>query len=271
MLSVKKFISSFFVVLGFALILSACNKPKTSVNKPSVTPADRQKIGALFSINDLYSLSSSLPDADISYFSSNDEMVDALTKGDIDSFVSPDYSAKALLNGNESLTVSDKELGEFDLVFVYKKDNTQDYENKFSAWFEPMTESGYLRDMASKWIDGPEDERYIPTPTHSTQMADSSEMIKYAAVSDNYPISYMHNNGIEGISVDAAMRFCSGWGYSPEIISVKNMNSAVEMVKNGMADIAVYAVKTGEDIPSELAATDPFYTGSIVFVKMAKQ
>ncbi len=97
-----------------------------------------------------------------------------------------------------------------------------------------------------------------------------SGTIKLASVADDFPVSYMHNNQFHGISEDAAMHFCSGWRYRLETVSAKNMNTAAEMVKNGMADLAVYAVKNGDDIPSELSLTDPFHSSSVVIVKMKR-
>ena len=197
---------------------------------------ENARIGATTGSIQIQQLEERFPDAELYYFSTDADMLEALRANKIDAYAAPETLVKLMMAENPDLTYLDETLGEgMQVGAIFPK--TEDGEKlceEFSAFIREIRNNGVYDEILDTWFGQDETKRVAPD---LSALPAPNGIIRMAADPTLIPFVFMQDGDLVGIDVDIAARFCKENGYGLEIMPME-FSGVVPSVVTGKADFA---------------------------------
>ena len=204
-----------------------------------------------------------LPTAQIVYFNTTADMIDALKAGKIDAMVRPQSGALFISYEDKSITWLDEHLTDADVSFAFPK--TEDgaaLRERFSVYIRELRESGELETLREKWFG--EDES-VKTMLDISALPATNGMLRLAATGTQMPFNYVRDNVIVGFEIELAARFCEENGFALQVEQM-NFDGVLASVQAGKCDFACACLAATEERKESVDFSEPHFAESVVFV-----
>ena len=204
-----------------------------------------------------------LPTAQIVYFNTIADMLDALKAGKIDAMVRPQSGALFISYEDKSITWLDEHLTDADVSFAFPK--TEDgaaLRERFSVYIRELRESGELETLREKWFG--EDES-VKTMLDISALPATNGMLRLAATGTQMPFNYVRDNVIVGFEIELAARFCEENGFALQVEQM-NFDGVLASVQAGKCDFACACLAATEERKESVDFSEPHFAESVVFV-----
>ena len=199
-----------------------------------------------------------LPDVSISYFNTYPDLAAALEAKKIDGFPGDEPVLQLMAAENPRLTVLPEYMDSFEFGFLLPKTEAGEKRlDEMNAWLTSIRESGELKQIIARWIEGPEEEKTVPD---YTAFPAPNGILTFATDGGYVPMSYFRGNEIVGIEVELAAKFCQANGYGLSI-SPTNFDGILPAIQSGKADFAAAGFTITEERKESVNFSDPYYTG----------
>ncbi|MBR1771855.1 MAG: ABC transporter permease subunit [Lachnospiraceae bacterium] len=204
-----------------------------------------------------------LPTAQIVYFNTIADMLDALKAGKIDAMIRPQSGALFISYEEKSITWLDEHLTDADVSFAFPK--TEDGAalcQSFSAYIRTLRESGELETLRGKWFG--EDES-VKTMIDISALPATNGTLRLAATGTQMPFNYVRDNAIVGFEIELAAHFCEMNGYALQIDQM-NFDGVLASVQAEKCDFACACLAITEERKESVDFSESHFAESVVFV-----
>lgn len=205
------------------------------------------------------------PEAELLYFSSEVDMLNALRAGKIDAFATAEALLKYMMTENPDLTYLDEWLSEgmFVGAIFSKTERGQKLCDEFSAFIRESKENGVYKEIEDTWFGDDEEKRVVPdlydlpSPNGTLRMASYTAFVPFVYIKDGKPV---------GIDIDTVVRFCKQKGYGLEVVPM-DFDAIIPSVVTGKADFGCGGIAyTPERAESVLYSEFTFESHSVIAV-----
>ena len=206
------------------------------------------------------------PNAEITYYATYADMLEALNTYKIDAFVGDSPCFEYLIReANADCSFLPDELYVQDIGAIFAKNESGEALcAEYNEFLNDLRDSGRLATIQSKWIDG-EDETLSVKPEDLKNT--SGRVIHYAMDTLNPPFGYMKDGEIVGYEVELALLFCQKYGYGIEISDTR-FDSLIPGVIEGTYDFASSSISITEERKESVLFSDTEYkSGASVVIR----
>ncbi len=205
-----------------------------------------------------------LPDAELSYYNNQSDLLAALSADKIDAFPSDEPAIRYIMGENPSVTYIPEYLDTFDFAYCFAKtERGQQLCSEFSEFIVNLVADGKLDDLSDKWFADDEagktlpDLEVLPAPNGTLVMATDG---------DYMPFEYVRDGRVVGYDVDVAAQFCRAYGYGLKIETM-SLDAVLFAVQSGKCDFGGSAITiTPERMESVLFSAPNYYGGTVMAV-----
>ena len=202
------------------------------------------------------------PNAELYYFSSTVDMLNALRADKIDAFADADALLKYMMADNPDLTYLDEKLADGMKVGAIfpKTDEGRKLCDEFSEFVKEIKSNGVYDEIYKAWFEGTEEDRVIPDldqlpgPNGTLRMAADVSMVPFVFVKDGKPA---------GIDIDTVYRFCKEYGYSLELVAM-DFAGILPAIISGKCDFACGGIAYTAERAESVDYAEPTYEGGSV-------
>ena len=159
-----------------------------------------------------------LPDVTFSYFNTFSDMVTALTSGKIAAFACDEPVLRSIMAENSQVTMLPEYLENFDYGFIFGKDEGGEVlAAQMSEYIRELRDSGELKQLCDKWLDGKTDSVEMPD---IRALTGANGKLTLAVDALTPPFVFVRGSEYAGIEVELAIRFCQKYGYAMRISNI---------------------------------------------------
>lgn len=206
-----------------------------------------------------------LPDAQVSYFDAQPEIVGALLAGRVDAMITDEPLARDILRQTPGLRIVPEMFRADSYAFAFPLDHTA-LRDEVNAALAELKADGTLAEMDARWFGDDEAARVLP----DLPLMGERGVIHFATVSSNAPFAFVKNDQIVGYDIEAALRICHKLGYELEITDM-DIAALIPGVQAGRFDMAGACITVTEERKQSLLFSDADYTGGIVAIVRADE
>ena len=208
----------------------------------------------------------SLPNAQIEYYNSYADMVEALTSHKIDGFPGDEPVIQMIAAENPRLHILEDRLESFEFGIVLPKtEKGEALKRELDDWISKQNSSGELQKMKDKWTTGPDNQKTIP---NYSSLPAPKGTLTLATEGAYPPMNYYRDNEVVGLEIDLAARFCESAGYGLEITPM-NFDGILPAVQSDKADFALAGITITDERKESVLFSDPYYVGGTVMAVLA--
>lgn len=204
-----------------------------------------------------------LPDAQLSYFDAQPEIVAALLAGRVDAMITDEPLARDILRQTPGVRIVPEMFRADSYAFAFPKDHTA-LQAEVNAALAELKADGTLAEMDARWFGQDEDARVLP----DLPLTGEKGVIHFATVGSNAPFAFVKDGQIVGYDIEAALRICHKLGYALEITDM-DIAALIPGVQAGRFDMAGACITVTEERKESLLFSDADYTGGIVAIVRA--
>ena len=239
-------------------------KPLTNDSYTSVAELRQKRIGIPSGTNFDLLIRNAFPEAELSYYNNQSDLLAALAAGKIDAFPSDEPVIRYIINqGHTSVTYIPEYIDSFDFAYCFAKtDDGERLRAEFSEFISSLQADGRLSELAEKWFGTDEADKQIPD--YRTFPAPKGTLTM-ATDGDYTPFEYVRNAEVVGYDVDIAAQFCEAYGYGLQI-QIMNMDAVLPAVQSGKCDFVGSAVTITPERAESMLFSTPNYSGGVVMV-----
>lgn len=201
-----------------------------------------------------------LPDAQISYFNSQPDIVTALLAGKVDAMITDEPMARTIVNENPGLRIIPEMFQTDSYAFVFPLDHTALRDEVNTALAELVAE-GTLAEMDARWFGADNAAKVLP----DLPLTGEKGVIRFATSSSIAPFAYIKDGQIVGYDIEAVLRICHKLGYALEITDM-DAGAMVPSVQTGKFDMAGGCLTITEERKQSVLFSEADYTGGIVAI-----
>lgn len=206
-----------------------------------------------------------LPDAQLSYFDAQPEIVGALLSGRVDAMITDEPLARDILRQTPGLRIVPEMFRTDSYAFAFPLDHTE-LRDAVNAALAELKADGTLAEMDARWFGNDEDARVLP----DLPLTGERGVIRFATVGSNAPFAFVKNDRIVGYDIEAALRICHKLGYELEITDM-DIAALIPGVQAGRFDMAGACITVTEERKESMLFSDADYTGGIVAIVRADE
>ncbi len=205
-----------------------------------------------------------LPDAQISYFNTYTDMVEAVEAHKIDGFPGDEPVLRMMATENDKLEILDETLESIDMGFVLPKTAAgEKLRDELNEWIAAMKADGSMDALFAKWVEGPESARTMPD---YADLPAPNGTLRFATEAAYAPMNYVRDGKIVGLEVEMAARFCAEYGYGMTVQAM-NFDGLLPAIQSDKADFVAASIAITEERRESVNFSDPYYTaGTVVAV-----
>lgn len=204
-----------------------------------------------------------LPDAQVSYFDAQPEILAALLAGRVDAMITDEPLARDILRQTPGVRIVPEMFRTDSYAFAFPKDHTA-LRDQVNAALAELEADGTLAEMDARWFGEDEDARVLP----DLPLTGEKGVIRFATVGSNAPFAFVKDGQIVGYDIEAAVRICHKLGYGLEITDM-DIGALIPGVQAGRFDMAGACITVTEERKQSLLFSDADYTGGIVAIVRA--
>ena len=234
----------------------------------SLSQLSGKKIGVQTGTSFDKSVAAAFPDAQIEYYNSKPDMINALQTYKIDAYAVDEPVAKAQMQQNDKLTYIPEYMESFDFAYVFaKNDAGQVLCDQFSEYLNAIRADGTMAEIEAKWFSEDEsvktlaDYEAFPAPNGTLNMA-TEAMYE--------PFSYVMGNDVVGYDIDIVVRFCQAYGYGLTITDM-SFDAVLPAVQSGKCDFGGAGITITEERKESVLFSAPNFSGGTVMTVLAAQ
>ncbi len=207
------------------------------------------------------SVAALFPDAQIEYYNSKPDMINALQTRKIDAYAVDEPVAKAQMQQNDKLTYIPEYMEHFDFAYVFPKTQAgQALCDQFSEYLATIRADGTLAEIEAKWFS--EDES-VKTLADYAAFPAVNGTLNMATEAMYEPFSYVKGNEIVGYDIDVAVGFCQAYGYGLKITDM-NFDAVLPAVQSGKCDFGGAGITITEERKESVLFSAPNFSGGTV-------
>ena len=209
-------------------------------------------------------VASTLPDAALSYYNTQSDLLEALAAGKIDAFPSDEPVIRYIMGENSRVTYIPEYLESFEFAYCFPKtERGRALCGEFSEFITRLTEDGSLDALSDKWFSDDENEKTMPD---IEALPATNGTLVMATDGDYMPFEYVRDSKIVGYDVDVAAQFCQEYGYGLRI-EMMSLDAVLFAVQSGKCDFGASAITiTPERMESVLFSTPNYHGGTVLAV-----
>ncbi len=224
----------------------------------SVSELDGKRIGVQTGTTAAAITLESLPNAQISYFTTFPDMAAALEANKIDAFPGDGLVLRMMAAENPALFILDDRMSSYDCGVVLPKTGKGDQlRRELNEWIAGMKESGRMDALLSKWIETPEDERNLPD---YRSLPAPNGVLRVTTEGTYPPMNYYREGELVGVEVEMCALFCEEYGYGLDISSM-SFDGMLAAVQSGKFDFALSGIAVTDERKESVNFSDPYYSG----------
>lgn len=201
-----------------------------------------------------------LPEANIKYFSTRENLYKALRSGNIDGIVDDEPIIKAVRRSYGELKIIDGYLEPAEYAFAFPKNpDGESLCTEFSSYIKEIRNSGELSRLDAKWFGNETDNK---VSEDISELSGENGVIRLAFDDSNIPFAYMSAGRPVGYDIDIAIGFCRKYGYRLEI-SKMDFAGMLEAVENGECEVGCGAITVTQSRKDKMYFSIPSYQGGV--------
>ena len=207
-----------------------------------------------------------IPDAEISYYNSYTDLLQALKANIIDGFAADEPMVKYMMTEDSAVDYLKDKMDDYSFGFAFSKDDKgAALCGEFSEYIKKIKSDGTLAEIDSVWFGSDESKKIIPDVS---TLSGEKGKLSLALESANAPFVYIKDNEIVGFEVDVAFRFCKESGYGLELVDM-NFDGIIPAVSSGKNDFGASTITITEERRESVNFSEPHYDGGSVLAVRA--
>ena len=209
------------------------------------------------------------PDAQILFFSTSVDMLNALKARKIDAFIDAEPLVKSMMGANPELTCLDERPGEVMQVGAIfpKTEEGEALRDAFSAFIREIRQNGVYDEIVDTWFGEDEAKRAIPD---LDDLPATNGTLRMAVDASLFPFVYVKDGKPVGLEVDTAVRFCKAHGYGLEVVQM-DFAAIIPAVVAGKVDFAGSGIAYTPERAESVLYSDFTYEGSSVIAVLKSE
>ena len=205
-----------------------------------------------------------LPDARLSYYNNQSDLLEALASDKIDAFPSDEPVIRYIMGENSRVSYIPEYLDTFEFAYCFAKtERGRTLCGQFSEFINRLAADGSLDALSDKWFSNDEGEKTLPD---IEALPATNGTLVMATDGDYMPFEYVRDSKVVGYDVDVAAQFCQEYGYGLRI-ELMSLDAVLFAVQSGKCDFGGSAITiTPERMESVLFSTPNYYGGTVLAV-----
>ena len=253
------------IVLAVRASDLAASASQGSTDVTALADMENASIGVLSGTNFPEILQAYFPDAEVMYFNSTADEVNALKSGKVDAVALDEPVARNMQAEDASLALFPERLGSFDYAFALgKSESGETLCAELSDYLRKVKADGSMEELQAKWFDSADlsavemtDYRELPAVNGTVRLA----TIQYP------PFVFTNGERYAGYEIELLAMFCRDRGYALEITEV-SVDAVLPAVQSGKCDIACCSIAVTEERKESMLFSEPDYTGGTALLVM---
>lgn len=201
-----------------------------------------------------------LPDAQISYFNTQPDIVAALLAGKVDAMITDEPLARDILRQTSGVRIIPEMFRADSYAFAFPLDHTA-LRDEVNAVLAELAADGTLAEMDARWFGDDDDAKVLP----DLPLTGEKGVIHFATVGSDAPFAFIKDGQIVGYDIEAALRVCHKLGYGLEITDM-DIGALIPGVQAGRFDMAGACITVTEERKQSVLFSEADYTGGIVAI-----
>ena len=202
------------------------------------------------------------PEAEMEFFNSLPDMVQALKAGKIDTFLLGKDSAEPLMSEVSGITCLPEPVGTFDAGIVFPKTPEADkVRAQMDEYITRIKADGTLDSILEFW----KSDKGRSSVVDMSGLTGENGTLRCATASDEVPSSFIVDGRFAGSDPDIVVRFCREYGYDVELITTE-FSGVLPGLVAGIYDIAANEVVITEERKESVNFSVPYIQGPVVMI-----
>ena len=218
---------------------------------------DQAAIGVLSGTNIPELVAQRLPDAEILYYNSTADEVNALKNGKIDAVAIDEPVGRNMMAEDAALATVPELLDNMDYAFALNKDSGEALCAELSEYLRSLKADGTLAQLQEKWFDSADlstvemtDYRDFPAENGTVRVA----AFQYP------PFILLQDDLFAGYEIELLAFFCRDRGYALEIADM-SADAVLPSVQSGKCDVGCCCISVTEERKESVLFSEPHYSG----------
>ena len=204
---------------------------------------------------------SRVPDAQVYYFETFPDLVQALEGDKIDAFLADEPLLRAAMREKDTIRALEEPVDRFEYAFAFPKSaKGEALRSQFNDYLRTLRGDGTLQRLEEKWFGGEESE--VAMPDYEALPA-TNGTVRLAAEYANVPFEYMRGGQSVGYEIEIAAGFCRQYGYGLQVTQIES-GSLLAAVQTGACDFGASAITVTEERGESVLFSEPDYSGSVL-------
>ncbi|MBR3742754.1 MAG: transporter substrate-binding domain-containing protein [Clostridia bacterium] len=201
------------------------------------------------------------PDSQHLYFSTNSDVVTALTNNKIDGFLADEPVIRMICKEVPEITYLAEKITQDDYAFGFAKNSERAdrIRGQFNEMLTQIMAGGTLNALYDKWFGDDEAAKTVDL----TGFSGENGTLNVVTNCTNIPFSYIKDGKMAGIAIELTEMFCRRYGYTP---SIEDVDAAARIpgIVTGKYDMCAAPLTITEERRESINFSDPYYQGGIV-------
>ena len=259
----KRFV--FVLMTGLLLLLlwgCGADQEKDGQVYTSLKQLENKRIGVTTGSVQAQQAEERFPNAEIYYFSSGVDCINALRAGKIDAFAEADGSLKYMMAENPDLTMIDEPISEEmkGAAAFPKTKRGRELCDQYSEFLVSIKENGVYDEIQDIWFGPDESKRVVPDLYN---LPGPNGTLRVAGDASFVPFMYIKDRKVVGIDTDMLVRFCKEYGYKAEVV-VMDFSGVLPSITSGKCDFACGSIAITPERMESVYFSEPTYVGGSV-------
>ena len=201
------------------------------------------------------------PDSQYLYFSTNSDVVTALTSNKIDGFLADEPVIRMICKEVPEITYLSEKITQDDYAFGFAKNSERadKIRGQFNEMLSQIMADGTMNALYEKWFGDDEAAKVVDLTGFSGENGTLNVVTNCASL----PFSYIKNGKMAGIAIELTEMFCRRYGYTPHIEDV-DAAARIPGIVTGKYDMCASPLTITEERRESINFSDPYYQGGIV-------
>ena len=201
------------------------------------------------------------PDSQYLYFSTNSDVVTALTNNKIDGFLADEPVIRMICKEVPEITYLSERITQDDYAFGFakKSERADRIRGQFNEMLKQIMADGTMNALYDKWFGDDEDVKTVDLTGFSGENGQLNVVTTCASI----PFSYIKDGKMVGIAIELVEMFCRRYGYTPYIEDVA-VAARIPGLVTGKYDMCAAPLTITEERRESINFSDPYYQGGIV-------
>ena len=206
---------------------------------------------------------SALPNANLKYFNTAADCINALKTDKVDAVAEDEPVALNIMAQDNSLYILPEMLESVSYGFVFQKSAYGEaLRDKFNSVLATLKNDGTLTALQNKWFKTA-DVSTVEMPDY-TKLPATNGTVRLVTI-QSPPFSFTIDGLAGGYEIEIAYIVCRECGFALEVTDV-NMDALISSVQSGKHDVACCGISITEERKETMLFSDPDYSGGTVLL-----